>query len=112
LVAGAINAIGRSMQQPPIASLISKISRRSEQGTVFGLYHGLGSLARALGPLVANAVYDHIHVTAQFVVAGLLTATVAVWMSRLARVQPVEPRGFEVIPADQNPQTEATLEST
>ena len=72
----------------------------------------LGSLARALGPLVANAVYDHIHVTAQFVVAGMITAVVAIWMSRLSRLQTVEQRGFEVVPLNQNPETEATLEST
>ena len=88
LVAGAVNALGRSLQQPPIASLISKFSKRSEQGTVFGLYHGLGSLARALGPLVANVVFARIHVTAQFVLAGILTAIVAAWMYRLSRSQP------------------------
>jgi DHA1 family tetracycline resistance protein-like MFS transporter len=85
LFAGAINAIGRSLQQPPIAAIISKVSKRTEQGTVFGLYHGMGSLARALGPLIANAVYEHIHVTAQFVVAGMMTTTVAVWMFQLSR---------------------------
>jgi DHA1 family tetracycline resistance protein-like MFS transporter len=85
LVAGAVNAIGRSLQQPPVSSLISKVSKRTEQGTVFGVYHGLGSLARALGPLVANAVYAAIHPTAQFVLAGIITATVAVWMQKLSR---------------------------
>jgi DHA1 family tetracycline resistance protein-like MFS transporter len=112
LVAGAINAIGRSLQQPPIASLISKISKRSEQGTVFGLYHGLSSLARSLGPLVANAVYANIAITAQFVLAGALTAIVAVWMFRLSRAQVRPAQGFEVIPIEQQPATEAVIEST
>jgi DHA1 family tetracycline resistance protein-like MFS transporter len=112
LVAGAINAIGRSLQQPPIASLISKISKREEQGTVFGLYHGLGSLARSCGPIIAGVVYKFVHPTAQFALAGAMTACVAVWMALLSKKQTQSPRGFEVIPADQQPSTEATLEST
>jgi DHA1 family tetracycline resistance protein-like MFS transporter len=108
LLAGAINAIGRSLQQPPIAALISKVSKRTEQGTVFGLYHGMGSLARALGPLIANAVYAHIHITAQFVLAGVMTAIVAVWMTRLSRL----PADTAPVPADEQPATEALLEST
>jgi DHA1 family tetracycline resistance protein-like MFS transporter len=101
LFAGAINAIGRSLQQPPIASLISKVSKRSEQGTVFGLYHGLGSLARALGPLVANVVYGHIDKTAQFVVAGAITAIVALWMTRLSHAHSI------TAPMQQKPAAEA-----
>jgi MFS transporter, DHA1 family, tetracycline resistance protein len=86
LFAGAVNAIGRSLQQPPIATLISKVSKRSEQGTVFGVYHGLGSLARSLGPIVANFVYWRIHITAQFFLAGALTTLVAGWMFYLSRI--------------------------
>jgi MFS transporter, DHA1 family, tetracycline resistance protein len=86
LVAGAVNATGRSLQQPPIASLISKFSDRSEQGTVFGLYHGLGSLARSLGPIIAGVVFKYIHPTAQFALAGFMTAFVAIWMLRLSKI--------------------------
>jgi Na+/melibiose symporter-like transporter len=85
LFAGAVNAIGRSLQQPPIASLISKVSDRGEQGTVFGLYHGLSSLARSLGPIIAGAVYFYVGKVSQFALAGLMTAGVAVWMARLAK---------------------------
>jgi MFS family permease len=90
LFAGAVNALGRSLQQPPIASLISKISDRNEQGTVFGLYHGLGSLARSLGPIIAGLVYTYIHMTAQFALAGAMTAGVAGWMLRLSRLHPAK----------------------
>lgn len=88
LLAGAINAIGRSLQQPPIASLISKVSKRSEQGTVFGLYHGLGSLARSLGPIIATAIFRYVHVTSQFFLAGVMTTGVAMWLMRLSRQHP------------------------
>ena len=90
LFAGAVNAIGRSLQQPPIATLISKISDRSEQGTVFGLYHGMSSLARSLGPIIAGIVFYYVHITAQFALAGLMTAGVAGWMFRLSRSSPVQ----------------------
>jgi DHA1 family tetracycline resistance protein-like MFS transporter len=107
LFAGAINAIGRSLQQPPIATIISKVSKRSEQGTVFGVYHGLGSLARSLGPLVANFVYSRIHITAQFFLAGTLTATVAVWMFGLSQKH----RTYQSDePASDRAETEAAVE--
>jgi DHA1 family tetracycline resistance protein-like MFS transporter len=86
LIAGGVNAIGRSLQQPPIAALISKFSDRTEQGTVFGLYHGLGSLARSLGPIIAGIVFKYIHPTAQFALAGCMTAFVAMWMLRLSKI--------------------------
>jgi sugar phosphate permease len=97
LFAGAVNAIGRSLQQPPIASLISKISNRNEQGTVFGLYHGLGSLARSLGPIIAGVVYAYVHMTAQFALAGLMTAGVAGWMLHLSRKHPTQKSSETII---------------
>jgi len=51
LFAGAVNATGRSLQQPTISSLLSKFSDPRDQGVVFGLFHGLGSLARVVGPV-------------------------------------------------------------
>src|SRR3954471_767947 len=57
-LAGATNATGRSLQQPTVSSLLSKFSDPREQGIVFGLYHGLGSLARVVGPVVAGFAYN------------------------------------------------------
>ena len=59
LFAGAVNALGRSLQQPPIAALISKISKRSEQGTVFGLYHGLIGVAALPAGFGTGWIWDH-----------------------------------------------------
>ena len=63
MLAGAINATGRSLQMPTIASLISKFSDPREQGVVFGLTAGLGSMARVIGPLIAGAAYPFIRNT-------------------------------------------------
>ncbi len=100
LVAGAVNAIGRSLQQPPISSLISKVSDRGEQGTVFGVYHGLGSLARAIGPAAAGLAYQWVRPTAPFAIAGTVMVIVAVWLAALRRARPAEPRGFEPVMTD------------
>jgi MFS family permease len=69
--------------------LISKISDRSEQGTVFGLYQGLGSVGRSLGPVIAGAAFYYIRDTAQFVIAGVMMAIVAGWLTKLSRMRPV-----------------------
>jgi len=78
LLAGAINAAGRSFMQPTISSLISKHADRNDQGTVFGLFHGLGSIARVVGPLIAGFTYK-LHLAAPFGVAGIISLAVALW---------------------------------
>jgi DHA1 family tetracycline resistance protein-like MFS transporter len=79
LCTGAINAVGRSFQQPTMSSLISKFSDRNEQGVVFGLYHGLSSLARVAGPVVAGLAYPLLHHGGPFLVAALLTLAMGLW---------------------------------
>jgi DHA1 family tetracycline resistance protein-like MFS transporter len=89
-----MNATGRSLQTPTLSSLISQTSDPRQQGTVFGLFHMLGSLARVIGPIVATAVYTKHHV-APYLVAGSITLIATVWtvMLRLSlgrpRVQPI-----------------------
>jgi MFS transporter, DHA1 family, tetracycline resistance protein len=72
------NATGRSLQTPTLSALISQHSDPKQQGTVFGLFHMLGSLSRVIGPAVAGAVYAKHHV-APYVMASAITAAVAVW---------------------------------
>jgi hypothetical protein len=78
-VGGAMNATGRSFQQPTVSSLLSKFSDPNEQGMVFGLYHGLMSLARVVGPLVAAPAYGLLNHTGQFLVAGVMGVALAAW---------------------------------
>jgi len=78
LVCGLFNATGRSLQTPTLSSLVSKFSPEDQQGVVFGLYHGLGSLARVVGPVGAGLLYDRHH-SAPFMVAGIITLGAAVW---------------------------------
>jgi DHA1 family tetracycline resistance protein-like MFS transporter len=85
LVAGAISATGRSCQQPTLSSLLAQFSDRDEQGIVFGLSNGLGSLARVFGPIVAGLTYPHFRNAGPFVTAGVITAAGAAWMVALRR---------------------------
>jgi DHA1 family tetracycline resistance protein-like MFS transporter len=91
LLAGGINATGRSLQQPPIASLISKFSERSEQGSVFGIYQGLSSLARAVGPMTAGLLFSR-SITAPFAVSATVMIGVSGWLVAL-RMTAGEPPG-------------------
>jgi hypothetical protein len=80
-IGGAVNAAGRSLLQPTLSSLISKFSDPDEQGTVFGLYHGLGSLARVAGPLIAAPAYILLRHTGQFLTAAVITLAMSAWLA-------------------------------
>ena len=90
LIAGAVNACGRSFQQPTMSSLLSKFSGRNEQGTVFGLYHGLSSLSRVIGPIIAGFAYPFLRNTGQFLVAAMIAIAMGVWTFGLRRPTPDE----------------------
>ena len=90
LVAGAVNATGRSLQQPTISSLISKFSDPRDQGVVFGLFHGLGSLARVVGPVIAGFAYPLLRHSGQFVTAGAIAVAMALWTAALRQPAPGE----------------------
>ena len=103
LLAGAVNAAGRSLQQPTISSLLSKFSDPRDHGVVFGLFHGLGSLARVFGPIVAGLAYPLLNNAGQFVTAGLIAIAMAVWTAALRQPAPAE--------AAPTAMTEAALET-
>jgi DHA1 family tetracycline resistance protein-like MFS transporter len=91
LLAGACNAVGRSLQTPTLTALLSRFTPRNQQGIVFGLFQGLGSLARVAGPVVAGVAYPHVRNTGQFLVAGLIALLAASWTAALRRSKPVAP---------------------
>ena len=93
LISGATNAVGRSFQQPTLSSLLSKFSGRSEQGVVFGLYHGLSSLARVVGPMIAGLAYPYLRNAGQFVVAAVIALSMAAWTYALRQPPHPEPAG-------------------
>jgi DHA1 family tetracycline resistance protein-like MFS transporter len=98
LIGGAINAVGRSLQQPTLSSLLSKFSDRNEQGLVFGMYHGLGSLARVAGPVAAGLTYPLLRNTGQFLLAGVIAIAIGLWTFTLR-----QSRGQEALAENLNP---------
>lgn len=56
-VALAIMALAIGLASPTLSALISLYSKDSEQGTNLGVFRSAGSLARAIGPLIAAFVY-------------------------------------------------------
>jgi len=68
-------ALGRSLIDPSISSLISKASSAAEQGRAFGTFQGLNSLARVVGPFIGLAVFDA-HPDLPFLMGGALCIVV------------------------------------
>ncbi len=81
---GTLSAAGRSFQTPTLFSLISKNSDRRQQGVVFGVNQGLGSLARAIGPAVGGLIYDH-YAAGPFALASALLFAAFLWTLTLSR---------------------------
>ena len=59
LTALAAAALAQSLASPSLATLLSRASGADEQGGVLGLGQSLSALARAVGPAVAGALWDH-----------------------------------------------------
>lgn len=97
IVATFLNAVGRSLQFPSISALISRNVGQQVQGAAFGLYMGLSSLARVIGPLIAGALFAK-HPTAPFLLGGTITLAMAIWTTTLRR-RAAEQRAFPVIAA-------------
>jgi len=53
-----ILGIGTGLAQPCLGSLISKNAPKEMQGGIFGVTQSIGALARIVGPLVSNTLFD------------------------------------------------------
>lgn len=56
-VALGLLALSIGLASPTLSALVSLYSKESDQGAALGVYRSAGSLARAIGPLVAAFVY-------------------------------------------------------
>jgi len=89
LLGGALNAAGRSLWQPSFSSLLSKFADARQQGIVFGLFQGLGSLARVAGPIVAGITYDPHRGIGPYIVSGIILLALAGWTVLLRTRHPL-----------------------
>jgi len=68
-----IMAVGSAQVIPCLTALASTYTPPDDQGRILGVFRSLGSLARALGPLLACVIYWRLGgATAYYVVAGLM----------------------------------------
>jgi MFS transporter, DHA1 family, tetracycline resistance protein len=105
IVGSALLAIGSSLFNPSLQSLISRHAGCAEQGEILGAMQGMASLARAVGPLLAGLLYAHISSGAPYYASAAICVVVAVWAAFMhKRLAPpraeVQPLGGFPIEAD------------
>ncbi|HXN34987.1 MAG TPA: MFS transporter [Opitutaceae bacterium] len=76
-------ALGAGLVNPSTTGLISLYSRQEEQGRMLGIFRSLGSLSRAVSPVVAGAVFSIFGSESVFVGSAALSAAALVLSSRL-----------------------------
>ncbi len=84
----ALLALGSGLVNPSTSGLISLYAGADEQGRVLGIYRSLGSLARAITPIVAGVVFWTLGAKAVFVGGAVLAA--AAWLASTRLPQPVK----------------------
>jgi DHA1 family tetracycline resistance protein-like MFS transporter len=100
-LAGGINALGRSLQSPTVSSLLSKYNDPAQQGVAFGLYHGMSSLARVIGPILAGLTYPLWRNTGPFWTSGtiILLVGIATFILR-KRAETIQPAPLHATAVD------------
>ena len=81
-------AVSRAVVQPPLMSMASLAATAASRGAVMGTFQSSGSLARAVGPLLAGALYA-LGLPLPFALGGALLLAVAL----LGRALPERERG-------------------
>lgn len=81
-------ALGSGLVNPSSSGLISLYSDSNEQGRALGIFRSLGSLSRAITPVLAGAAFWMFGATSVFV-AGAVFAVGALWLS-LSLPKPVK----------------------
>lgn len=72
----ALMAAGQGLSSPSLSTLLSQRAPTGEQGLVLGTGQSLAAAARAVGPILAGALYDLRHTTA-YLTAGAFSLLAA-----------------------------------
>jgi MFS family permease len=81
----AVLATGSGMVNPATSGLISLYASASEQGRVLGIFRSLGSLSRAITPLLAGVVFWAAGSKAVFLAAAVLSLAALALSLRLPK---------------------------
>ena len=84
----ALLALGSGLVNPSTTGLISLYSSQVEQGRALGIFRSLGSLSRAITPVLAGAVFWIFGATSVFVASAVFAA--GAWWLSLALPKPVK----------------------
>ena len=74
-------AIGQGLLAPSLSTLLSRAASATEQGGTLGFSQSLSSMSRAIGPLLAGALFDWFP-PLPYAMAAVITAAMAVFLSR------------------------------
>ena len=85
VLAMGVVAVGSSLTGPSLAGLVSSAAGAEEQGAVLGFYASMGSLARAVGPLLGGLAFDHITTSSPMWLGGTVVVLSAWLAFRLPR---------------------------
>jgi MFS family permease len=81
----ALVATGAGLVNPSTSGLISLYASQDEQGRVLGIFRSLGSLSRAITPMLAGAVFFIYGSRSVFVAAAVLTVGALGLSARLTK---------------------------
>lgn len=92
-IAAILNATGRSLQTPTLSALVSQNADPKNFGAAYGVYQGVASLGRVLGPLLGAALFARVPSLMFIVGTGLITAgaiILIVMRNRLKAYAPIK----------------------
>ena len=81
----ALLALGSGLVNPASTGLISLYATAAEQGRVLGIFRSLGSLSRAITPILAGTVFWIFSGRTLFVAAAALSVIALILSTRLPK---------------------------
>jgi predicted MFS family arabinose efflux permease len=82
-------AVGSGLTNPSLSALLSRMSRREDQGGTLGIGESASALGRIVGPEAATYTYDHVSYSFPYLAGGALMG-VAAAMALTLRDQPMD----------------------
>ncbi len=91
----AVLAVGNGFANVSLTTLVSRSASETDQGSAFGLTQSAGSIARAVGPVAAGALYTGVAYWAPFVAGGLVLLPIG-WLVGQTMLRGADSQGAAV----------------
>ena len=79
IVSLAFIALGNSLVNPSLSSLLSKAAPENRKGAFLGVYQSAGSLARIVGPPISGFFFDHLGPPSPIFCASFFMIVIAIY---------------------------------